>query len=330
MFMKQNLMLFGLMLLFVVSSCKRETALDPTDLSSQSPASGEANAAEGRLGQCRLVYDDRDGVFGNTFHYNNRGLVDQQVDEYYDGYPDVYTFTYDNFNRLKTCHGLFNSNGFAIDVKYQYQGGRLVHETVYQAGTTNILNEISTTYNFLGQVIRRGSTIRNEYCTITWGLFGNYPLINYYIDGALYMKEEFTYRQFNRNPLKTLAGFPFMLPRYDFEFSNWWETSDKFTVYEDGIPSVIVDYDPNTAVMDLGPQQYLHSVTNFDRATQQNTVGTFEYENCGGANNDHMREHRNISPVKGSKAAAIAKFKKALYLGVSFNIKDEIKKLKAN
>jgi hypothetical protein len=324
--MKQKLMLFSFIFLLFTAACKKDVPVPPEsdDVKTDAPADDFT-----RRGQCRLIRTDRDGMFGNSFHYNNRGLVDEQKDDYYDGHPDVYTFTYDNFNRLKTCHGVFTSTGFAIDVKYQYQGARLVHEIVYEAGTTNILNEISTTYNFLGQVVRRGSTMRNEYCTITWGLFGNYPLINYYVDGLLYMKEEFTYRRFNRNPLNTLNGFPFILPRYDYEFTSWWETSDKFTVYENGVPTVITDYDPNTAVMNLGPQQYLHSVTNFDRVTQQNTVGTFEFENCAGVNAADMSEHKNIAPVKNSKAAAIAKFKKAFYIGRSFDIKEEIKKLKS-
>ena len=320
--MKQKLMLFGLLFVLVISGCQKNM---PDETAIPSQPGGDA-AMDGRFGHCRLIADDRDGSFGDAFHYNNRGLVDEWKVDYYDGFPDVYTFEYDIFGRLKTGHGVFG-NGFAIDIKYQYQGTRLVKETVYAAGTTNKLNEIATTYNFLGQVTRRGSTMYNEYCTFAYGIFGNNTLVNYYIDGALFMKEEFTYRKRNRNPLTSLNGMPFVVFRYDFVFSNWWETSDKFTIYENGIGTVVTDYDPGSAVMDIGQQEYLNSVTNFDRATQQNTTATFTYENCGGHDNDKSAIRQNSTGTRHSKAVAIARFNAKLFSGQARDIRDEMRKL---
>lgn len=321
--MKQKLLLFGLLFLFTISACRK----DVPDESSDPAGPADNSAIEGRFNHCRLITDDRDGSFGDAFHYNNRGLVDQWKQDYYDGFPDVYTFTYDLFGRLKTGHGVFG-NGFAIDIVYQYKGNRLVKETVYAAGTTNKLNEIATSYNFLGQVIRRGSTMYDEYCTFVYNFIGNNTQVNYYVDGALWMKEEFTYRKKNRNPLLSLEGMPFVVFRYDFVFSNWWETSDKFTIYEDGVPTVTVDYDPSSAVMDIGQEQYLNSVTNFDLVTQQNTTATFEYENCGGFHNDRPAVHKKLTTSNNSKAAIIARLNAKMFSGQPKNIKDEISKLK--
>lgn len=321
--MRQKLMLLSLLLLVLISGCRKDLPAEP-DPSSQ-PA--ENAGAEGRFNHCRLISDDRDGSSGDAFHYNNRGLVDQWKQDYYDGFPDVYTFTYDIFGRLKTGHGVFG-NGFAIDITYQYQGTRLVKETVYAAGTTNKLNEIATSYNFLGQVIKRGSTMYDEYCTFAYNIFGNNTLVNYYVDGALWLKEEFTYRKKNRNPLLSLEGMPFVVFRYDFVFSNWWETSDKFTIYEEGVPTVTVEYDPNSAVMDIGQEQYLQSVANFDLVAQQNTIATFNYENCGGHHNDRVAGSKGLKAVRNSKAAIIARLNANMYSGQPRNIKDEIRKLK--
>ena len=91
--------------------------------------------------------------------------------------------------------------------------------------------------------------------------------MNYYVDNALYLKEEFTYRQFNRNPFLAAHGIPYVTT-YDFLFSKCWQTSEKYTLYDNGTATVTGDLTPETAVLTLGPQQYLTSITNFDRVEQ--------------------------------------------------------------
>ena len=325
--MKQKLMLFSLALLFIVSGCKKET---PTD---ETTASGdllqEKNLApESKEGQCRLIASDRDGVFGNYFHYNSRGLVDGWKIDYHDGYPDVYSFTYDNRSHLKTGYVVFNYSGHAFDIKYQFQGDRLVRETWLWAGTNKVADDIVNTYNNRDQIIKRKSIPKNIYCTFTYDFLGNNPLVNFYINDELYLKEEYTHQQFNRNPLRSLNGIPVVLPYYDFVISNWWETSQKWTVYDEGVPTVIVDLDPKTVVMKLGPSHYLTAVSNFDRADQQNTSATFEYENCGREEPDATAGGENMPVNSNPRTAVIAKFRRALLPGQSNDIKNEIKELK--
>jgi len=324
--MKQKLMLFGLILLLAISGCKKD--LPEESAVSTDQLNGKTGASEERQRQCRLIFDDRDGVYGNFFHYNSRDLVDEWKIDYYDGYPDVYNFTYDNLNRLKTGHVVFNYSGRAFDLKYFFQGDRLVRETWYETGTTNVVDDIVNTYNFRGQIIKRRSIPKNIYCSFTYDFLGNNPLVNFYVDDVLLLKEEYTHRQYNRNPLTSLNGIPVVLPYYDFVISSWWETSQKWTIYEDGIGSVIIDMDPRTVQMELGPQLFLTSVSNFDRAIQQNTRAIFEYENCGRSHNS--KPATNITPVKNSRAAIVAKFKRALLPGQSADLKREVKDLKRN
>ncbi len=141
------------------------------------------------------------------------------------------------------------------------------------------------------------------------------------------MKEEFTHRQFNRNPFLAAHGIPYVTYAYDFVFSNWWETSEKFTMYDNGVANVFVDLDPQTAVLTLGPQQYLTSVTNFDRTIQEYTSAYFTYDNCDcsllkSANKDKA----SVNPL-AAKYLALAKFKRAFESGDVSKIKAQIKEV---
>lgn len=319
--MKKKLMLFGLLFVFTISACRKDT---PADVVTSEDTTGKPGG-EARPGQCRLTSAIRDNVYGEFLKYNNRGLVSEWKEDYFDGSPYVVTYTYDLFGRLKTGHAVNNYAGTAIDVKYQYQGSRLMKHIIYEAGTNTVVNEIVNTYNNRGQIIRRGSTMFPVYCTFSYDWLGNNNLVNYYADGALYMKEEFTHRQFNRNPFLAAYGIPYVTFAYDFVFSNWWETSEKFTIYDNGVANVFVDLDPQTAVLTLGPQQYLTSVTNFDRAIQEYTSAYFTYDNCDCSplkfNN---RDKASVNPI-AAKYLALAKFKRAFESGDVNKIKAQLK-----
>jgi hypothetical protein len=310
-----------------ISGCRKDTPAEATSDLPGNAAAGRGDNNEG-ASQCRLISTDRDGAVGNFFHYNNKGLVDSWKIDYYDGYPDVYTFTYDNRDRLKTGHAVFKYNGRSFDIKYQYQGNKLVRETWYAAGTNTIVDDIVNTYNFRDQIIKRRSIPKNIYCIFTYDFLGNNPLVNFYIDDVLYLKEEYTHYKFNRNPLTTLAGIPVILPYYDFVISNWWETSQRWTIYEEETPTVIVDLDPKTVAMKLGRQGYLKSVSNFDRAIQQNTKAVFEYEHCGKDDLSEPSANDNMPASKNPRTAIMAKFKRALLPGQANDIRNEVKELK--
>lgn len=311
----------------VISGCQKDIpAIELT--TSPDQLQGKSEDSDDESGNCRLVFDDRDGIYGNFFKYNDRGLVDKWTIDYYDGYPEVYTFTYDNSKRLNTGHCVRYYNGKSYDIKYKFQANKLIRETWFNAGTAIIADDLVNTYNTKGQIIIRKSVTKNIKCTFTYDNYGNNPLVNFYVNDVLVLKEEYSHFQRNRNPLTSLNGIPVILPYYDFVISRWWETSQKWTIYDEGGPTVIIDMDPSTCVMHLGPHKYLRSVSNFDRAVQTNTTAVFEYENCSGDDNSNSSASKNVSTAKNPRSASIAKFKRALFPGQSEDIMVELKKLK--
>ncbi len=323
--MKQKVMLFGLMFVLLLSACKKDMPSDAVN--AEEDVTGKS-ADESRFGQCRLSSAIRDNAYGEFLQYNNRGLVSEWKEDYFDGFPYVVTYTYDLFGRLKTGHVEDTYSGISSDVKYLYNGSRLIKHTIYETGTNTVKNVIVNTYNNRGQIIKRGSTMFPVYCTFSYDWRGNNNLVNYYVDGALYMKEEFTHRQFNRNPFLAAHGMPYVTFAYDFLFSNWWETSEKFTMYdENGVANVFVDLDPQTAVLTLGPQQYLTSVTNFDRAIQENTSAYFSYENCDCGPARVANKNKPAANSIAAKYLALAKFKRAFETGDVIKIKAQMKAL---
>ena len=193
----------------MISGCRKDT---PDESAGSSPqVDGTSAVVDARPGQCRLTSAIRDNAYGEFLQYNSRGLVSEWKEDYFDGFPYVVSYTYDIFGRLKTGHVVNYYTGATNDVKYQYQGNRLIKHTIYETGTNTVVNEIVNTYNYRGQIIRRGSTMFPVYCTFSYNFLGNNTLVNYYVNDALYLKEEFTYRQFNRNPFLPLTEYHTLL-----------------------------------------------------------------------------------------------------------------------
>ena len=308
--MKQKLILLCSIILLSVSSCRKDSQEYPVE---NNDYAGIVSTAS-RPGECRLASASRDNAYSIFFKYNNRGLVSEWKEDYFDGFPYIITYTYDLFGRLKTGQTLNTYDGTTFDVKYIYHGNRLMKHIIYEAGTNTVINEIVNTYNNRGQIIRRGSTMFPVYCTFNYNMMGNNTLVNFYIDGSLYMKEEFTYKQFNRNPYLAAHGIPYVTYLYDFVFSKWWETSEKYTVYDDqGAGTVTLDLDPATAVITMGPQNYLTSITNLDRISGGNTSAYFTYDNCNCTPQRSMSKDK--AGASNSKYLALARFRRAFEKG---------------
>ena len=323
--MKQKLMITGILFLLGITSCKKN-ALEET--AAPQELTGKESTTE-RASTCRLVSAVRDDVYGEFLQYNSRGLVSEWKEDYFDGFPYIVTYTYDQFGRLKTGHSVNTYYGTAFDVKYQYQGNRLIKHTVYEAGTNNVVNEIVNTYNYLGQIVKRASTYFPIYCTFNYNWQGNNTLVNYYVDNALYLKEEFTYRQFNRNPFLAAHGIPYVTYTYDFLFSKCWQTSEKYTLYDNGTATVTGDLTPETAVLTLGPQQYLTSITNFDRVEQANTSAYFTYDNCNCAPAKIISGKKAQPNSTAAKLIALTRLKQLFEAGDIQKIKSQMARMTA-
>ena len=322
--MKKKLMLAGCIFSLLIFGCKKDMPEDVAANTDQfSSNSVPENAA--RPGQCRLTSAVRDNAYGEFLQYNNRGLVSEWKEDYFDGLPFVVTYNYDVAGRLKTAHTVNNYAATETDTKYLYQGNRLIKQINYQAGTNTVVNETVNTYNNRGQIIKRGSTMFPVYCTFTYNLLGNNTVVNYYVDDALYLKEEFTYRQFNRNPYLAAYGIPYVTFAYDFLFSNFWETSEKYTFYDNGVGTVTGDLTPESAVLTLNQEKFLTSITNFDRVANENTSAYFTYDNCACANSKTINGKKASANSSAGKYIALTKFKQAFEEGNVGKIKTQLK-----
>lgn len=278
--MKKKLLLAAALFAVIITGCRKENE----DISPASSHTADNMMRPGSQSGCRMSFGGRDNSYGYFFRYNDQGLVNEWKVDFYDGHPDYYTFQYDHFNRLKKGHVLFTVSGREYDISYQYQGNRLMRETWYVPGTTTVAEDIVNTYNWQGQITRRKSLAYNIYADFTYNRQGNNTKTDVFIDGDLYLREEFTFNRPNRNPFTSLAGMPFVPFNYDFVFSNWWQTSEKYTLFDNGTPTVVMELDPNTVTMSIGQQHYLQTVTNYDLVGQQYTSALFQYENCPSCN----------------------------------------------
>lgn len=318
--MKKKVILITALFAALVTGCRKENE----DVLPAQTSPAENLARPGNANECRMVFAGRDNSYGYFFRYNEQGFVSEWKVDFYDGYPDYYTFQYDHSKRLKSGHVLYSVSGHEYDIKYQYQGSRLVRETWYKTGTTDIADDIVNTYNWRGQIAKRKSMTYNIYADFAYNWQGNNVKTDLYVDNNLYLREEFTFNRPNRNPFTSLTGMPLVPFYYDFIFSNWWQTSEKYTLFDNGTPTVVMDLDPNSVVMNIGQQHYLNSVTNFDLIGQQNTSAVFQFENCPGCNTTKPGFN---SETTHSRANVSARIRQLLTPCRSSNLKSELKKI---
>lgn len=317
-------------LLILSQSCKKE-------MPSQSPGAdaaaviADAGKDAGRPGQCRLAnYHYEEAGISFLFQYNNLGLVNNFTIDYGDGLPDVFNFTYNSNGIMNGGTVDYNYNDTHYDLKLFHAGNKTVRELWYDRGTTNIAFDIRNTYNFRGEITKRNNIVTNTYCSFTYNFLGNSPRTSYYEDGELIAQYDYTFQQFNRNPWTSVNGLTTGVPALYLIFTRWWETSEKTTLYDNGVPEVIEDINPAETVMELGQQGYLASIKNHDRITDEDNHTNFEFENCGGCPS-HLHAPRSTitgSSMQGKRMTTITKIKRLLIRGQSTSIKEEMNELR--
>jgi len=187
---------------------------------------------------------------------------------------------YDNDNRLSHADWLFDGALYST-VEFVWSGKNIIRENWNQDGFQfNVVN----TYNPKGQLIRREVSygFRTE---IEYSPNGNPISYFAYFADEPFGSDILTYNQPNKNPFLAIHGIPYGFPYIAWVFGKWHETSDIFTDYSTGTPIVGLDTDPAQTAMQLTHQNYLSSVTFFDRVRQSFMTRNFEYQNCGPANN---------------------------------------------
>jgi hypothetical protein len=270
--MKKNLLMNLTLALFaalLISGCKKA-------MTESTEETVQTNLPDASLkNQCQLTRLNIEG-FDHHFHYNSQGLADEWRIEYGSGIPDVYTMEYDNDNKLSRAW--YHYNGELIGtVEFEWAKNLLTEEHWDYSG---FLFDVLNIYDKKDQMIKREISYGYT-ATIDYSPIGNVSKAEIFFDGELLDSREYTYNIPNRNAFLAIRGIPYGFPFVWFVFSKWWETSEKITVFQNGIPYLIYDPDPAQIVMQLGFQNYPIAIVNYDRVSNTYNPYGFEYQNCG-------------------------------------------------
>jgi len=241
--------------------------------------------------QCQLTELNTPGFY-NQFHYNEKGLADEWRMHFGDGIPQVYTMAYDNNNKLSQAW-LHYQDELIATINFIWTGNLLTNEH------WNLLGfefDYVNTYDNRGQRIKAEGT--DGFSTTTkWSPIGNAEQTDIFLNGVILQRGEYTFNQPNKNPYLAIRGLPYGFPLLNLTFSKWWETSEKVTINDGGSPLVVFDLDHSQTDFQFGFQNYITEANHFDVVSNSNIDYTFEYQNCGAANNDPAR-------ISGSQSQA--------------------------
>jgi hypothetical protein len=307
-----SMMLFCLMLFY---GCRKETA---------NKAISNSVASSDNLQQqnCRLTNVDWGDGTSWHFHYNDKGLADEWILDFGDGLPHRYTMEYNNCSKLIKAYDHFNNTIYTNN--FTYNGNKLVKQT-WRNNTIDDKGEVHFTYNSKGEIIREDDVINDFHTMFVYNSIGNCTHYDFYLGKTLYLTADFTFRIPNKNPLLTVKGVDLGFTYYTLGLWNkWWETSDRYVLYDNGNPIVVVDDAPSKTVMNFGKQQYPSSVSYYDKVSKTAITNILSYENCPGGC-DVINAPSSKAAAKNSRSLIRSLL---LLPGSAKSIKEKIKELR--
>ncbi len=320
--MKKNLIASSTMLLcclLLLCGCQKEAA----EMTVPNNTTTSNLASEDNLHHktCRLTDIDWGDGTSWHFHYNDQGLADKWINDLGDGLPHNFTLKYDNCGRLIKAFDHYNNTIYTY--LFYYRGNRLIKQT-WSNNITPDGGEIVNTYDDRGNIVRRDDKVNDIHTIIEHDHLGNSHHFDFYVGKMLYITGDFTFRIPNKNPLLTVSGVDVGFFYYNYGYwDKWWETSDKYVVYDNGTPTVLVDFAPSKTVMNFGVQHYLSSVDYFDRISKSTITNILSYQNCPGG-----CDLVNAQPLQNKPAlSAIRSMRSSLFTGSAKFIKQKIRAL---
>ena len=229
--------------------------------------------------QCQLTYAVDWNSSPNWFHYNSKGLCDEWKIDFGSGIPDIFTMVYDNSNRLSSAEWHFDG-ALVGTIQFIWTGKNITTEHWDLDG---FLFDVVNTWNSKGELIKREASY-GIWATMEYSPVGNPVEVLLYLDGELIGSDVLTYNIPNRNPMSAIRGIPYAFPYANYVFGKFHETSDIYSIYDNGVPFVVLDTDPKQTKIQFGFQDYPSSITFFDRVSNSFMTRDFEYQNCGPEN----------------------------------------------
>jgi hypothetical protein len=242
--------------------------------------------------QCQLTFAIDWGGALNWFHYNEAGLADEWRLDLGSGIPEVISMKYDDHNQLSSAQWYYDGS-LVGTMEFEWSGKQVITEHWDIGG---YLFETTNSYNAKNQLVQRqtsdGYLTKYEYTPE-----GNHLKDIIYFEGEPIQSDEYSYNRPNKNPYRAIQGLPYLFLYLNPVQSKWSATGDRFTVYENGNPIVVLDIDPTKTVMNMTHQDYLSSVTYFDEISDSYLAKNFEYQNCAPAS----------SSIRGGTGSATGK-----------------------
>jgi YD repeat-containing protein len=314
---KKYLKLFSLLCALILLSACQKLALE-----SNSEVAIPDNVSAKSENQCRLTFAIDWGGAANWFYYNEKGLADEWRLDLGSGIPEVISMEYNNNNQLSGARWHFDGELIGT-ITFEWNNKQIATEHWDIGG---YLFNNTNTYNTRGQLVQRetndGYLTRYDYTPE-----GNHLRDVIYFEGEPIQSDEYSYNHPNKNPYRAIQGLPYLFLYLNPIQSKWAATSDKFTVFENGSPTVLLNIDPSKTSMQTTQQDYLSSATYFDELSQGYLLKNFEYENCGPASS--LKKGRTAPTLaeiflKGNKA-----FKPAqLRIGTPEQMRRQINRMK--
>ncbi len=312
------MLLFSLLLF---SGCRKETT--EATASEKATASNLASSDNLHFNKCRLAYLDWPNFYTWKFHYNEKGLADDWIIDFGDGFPRHHTMEYDKKNRLIKSHEHYNNTIYTYH--FTYTVNRLTKVT-WSNNTIDEKGEILFAYNRKGQMIRQDAIPNDVHVRMFYDPIGNLTRSDIYLGSELYLSDLYRFDNSVRNPCLTISGVD-----YPFAFlggglwNKQWFTSNRTIIYDNGSRFLLVDYDPSKTIIKAGYQHYPIAASYYDNATEGPAIFTFKYENCNG--------NGDVASAKFSqdKRAATNKNRNALrplLYSSQKQIKEQIKQLR--
>jgi hypothetical protein len=268
-----------LLMVSVFTACERSI-----DLTSRTADVKRAAANEASNSKCRLMFTNYgDGYFTETYAYNEEGLVsDFRLDLFGEFYLHT-TMEYDEHGRMVKGGATFDNVNY-YDIVFEYESNRIITETWYEAGTSNIVDIVTNAYNNKGQIVKRDNPPYDWYAAFEYDNVGNVIKNEWRFDnGDFIFRNEFSYGMPIKDPSTARAGMQ----------HNWWvlleipgpnAPLEQDQIVDDGAGGEfrIYDEDPAKTVITPTAQNLEGSKLSWDDAFGGEYYQYWEYENCGG------------------------------------------------
>lgn len=242
-----------LLIVLLVSACQKSTT-ELTDV-----ANLQSNLTDTKKeNKCQLTYAIDWGGYPNWFHYNDKGLADEWRIDFGSGIPDIITMVYDHNNHLSNAQWHYDDRLNAT-MEFVWTGNLITTEHWDFSG---YLFDVINTYNPRGKMTKR-ATNDGYFTTFEYTPEGNHLKDIIYFKDEPLQSDEYSYNQPNKNPFLAIQGLPYLFLYFNPIQTKWFATSDRFTIYDNGNPVVVLDLDPSKTVMQITHQNYLSAATYY-------------------------------------------------------------------